>query len=205
MAQSDPHFEIPRHSPPYNYAVDKLNRLQTDLVVSARMWAMDEVGAAIAHQLNEPLTALLIYLHQIEQAGELVPMPVRDVVGKAVHEAERVCDTLERMRHDAETSVDTRSAVARGRDAIDAWARSTSRNGSISSQPPSHSVRDVHPLTPREREVAAQITAGASNKEGGRRLGISTRTFEAHRASIMRKLGTRNTADLVRTVLAEAK
>jgi DNA-binding NarL/FixJ family response regulator len=205
MAQSDLYSETRKHSPPYNYAVDKLNQLQTDLVVSARMWAMDEVGAAVAHQLNEPLTALLIYLHEIERAGERVPVPVREVVGKAVREAERACDILARMRHDAETSVDTQTAVARGRDAIDAWARSTMRNGNGSVQPPSPSLRDVHPLTPREREVAAQITAGASNKEGGRRLGISTRTFEAHRASIMRKLGTRNTADLVRTVLAEAK
>ena len=204
MAQSDPRFEIVKHSPPYNYAVDKLNRLQTDLVVSARLWAMDEVGAAVAHQLNEPLTALLIYLHEIERTAALLPMPVREAVGKAMHEVERACKILERVRHDAETSIDTQTAIARGRDAIDAWARSV-RDGNGSAQPPSPSFRDLHPLTPREREVTAQITAGASNKEGGRRLGISTRTFEAHRASIMRKLGTRNTADLVRTVLADAK
>ncbi|MEM8878774.1 MAG: LuxR C-terminal-related transcriptional regulator, partial [Pseudomonadota bacterium] len=57
-------------------------------------------------------------------------------------------------------------------------------------------------LTPREREVLAQITAGASNKEAGRTLGISPRTIEVHRARIMEKLGARNAADLVRIVLA---
>ena len=57
-------------------------------------------------------------------------------------------------------------------------------------------------LTPREREVLSLITSGASNKEAGRRLGISPRTVEVHRARIMEKLGARNAADLVRIVLS---
>jgi len=57
-------------------------------------------------------------------------------------------------------------------------------------------------LTPREREVLAQIAGGASNKEAGRRLGISPRTIEVHRARIMEKIGARNAADLVRIVLS---
>jgi FixJ family two-component response regulator len=57
-------------------------------------------------------------------------------------------------------------------------------------------------LTPRECEVLAAVTAGSSNKEIGRRLGISPRTVEVHRARIMEKLGARNAADLVRIVLA---
>jgi two-component system, LuxR family, response regulator FixJ len=59
----------------------------------------------------------------------------------------------------------------------------------------------VSQLTPREREVAALIADGASNKEAGRRLGISPRTVELHRAHIMEKLGARNAADLVRIAL----
>ncbi len=56
-------------------------------------------------------------------------------------------------------------------------------------------------LTPREREVLDYIAGGASNKEVGRRLGISPRTVEVHRARIMRKTGARNAADLVRIVM----
>jgi two-component system response regulator FixJ len=59
-------------------------------------------------------------------------------------------------------------------------------------------------LTRREQQVAALIAYGASNKEAGRRLGISPRTVELHRAHIMEKLGARNAADLVRIVLSRS-
>jgi FixJ family two-component response regulator len=64
-------------------------------------------------------------------------------------------------------------------------------------------LKRVQPLTSREREVLAELIAGASNKEAGRRLGVSPRTIEVHRAHIMEKLGARNAADLVRIALGE--
>jgi FixJ family two-component response regulator len=60
----------------------------------------------------------------------------------------------------------------------------------------------VDTLTPREREVLEAIVAGASNKVAGRKLRISPRTVEVHRARIMEKVGARNAADLVRIVLS---
>ena len=60
---------------------------------------------------------------------------------------------------------------------------------------------DQKPLTRREREVLSLISEGYSNKEGALRMNISPRTFESHRAEAMRKLGARNTADLVRLAL----
>ncbi len=56
-------------------------------------------------------------------------------------------------------------------------------------------------LTPRELEVPRLIATGASNTEVGRRLGIDPRTVEVRRARIVKKIGARNTADLVRIVL----
>ena len=53
-------------------------------------------------------------------------------------------------------------------------------------------------LTPRERDVFEKLITGASNKEVGRRLGISPRTIEIHRARIFKKLGVKSVADLVR-------
>jgi FixJ family two-component response regulator len=88
--------------------------------------------------------------------------------------------------------------VARLDEAIGAYARRHTQDAS--------SIATLHfpgrePLTRREREVLEQFTAGASNKEAGRTLGISPRTIEDHRANIMKKLGARNAADLVRIVM----
>jgi two-component system response regulator FixJ len=56
-------------------------------------------------------------------------------------------------------------------------------------------------LTARESDVVAVIAAGNTNKDTARQLGISPRTVELHRYRVVRKLGARNTADLVRIVL----
>lgn len=53
-------------------------------------------------------------------------------------------------------------------------------------------------LTNREREVLAQVARGLLNKEIAAQLGISVRTVEAHRDSLVRKLGIRSVAGLTR-------
>lgn len=61
------------------------------------------------------------------------------------------------------------------------------------------------PFTRREREVLARIAVGETNKEAARRLGLSSRTIEGYRASIMRKVGARNAAELLRRVLSNSR
>ena len=56
-------------------------------------------------------------------------------------------------------------------------------------------------LTMRELEVSGYIANGHTCKEIGRLLHISHRTVEAHRAKIMKKLGCRNTAELVSKII----
>lgn len=53
-------------------------------------------------------------------------------------------------------------------------------------------------LTAREREIFHLVVEGATSKEVAQRLEISVKTAENHRASILDKLGVRNTAELVR-------
>ena len=57
-------------------------------------------------------------------------------------------------------------------------------------------------LTPREREVAAQVMQGLTSKEIGKLLGISHRTVEIHRARLMRKYSAGTTAELVQKLIA---
>lgn len=99
-----------------------------------------------------------------------------------------------------EKPFDADTVVVRIREAIDATER-RQQPGQIDLVKMSFPGSDL--LTPREREVLAQIAAGASNKEAGRYLGISPRTIEVHRARIMEKLGAKNAADLVRIVLTD--
>jgi two-component system response regulator FixJ len=92
--------------------------------------------------------------------------------------------------------------VSRVRQAIDARER---RQENAASNPLAPNFPGGHLLTPRERQVLTQIAGGASNKETGRRLAISPRTVEVHRARIMEKLHARNAADLMRIVLADLR
>lgn len=96
-----------------------------------------------------------------------------------------------------EKPFDAETVVARLRDAL---KTSEERNRS-GEHIEDRNFPGRETLTPRERQVLGRITAGASNKEAGRELGISPRTIEVHRARIMEKLGARNAADLVRIVL----
>jgi two-component system, LuxR family, response regulator FixJ len=52
-------------------------------------------------------------------------------------------------------------------------------------------------LTAREREVFELVAAGEPNKAIARRLGISFRTVELHRAHIIEKLQAQSLSDLI--------
>ena len=53
-------------------------------------------------------------------------------------------------------------------------------------------------LTPREREVMTFVTAGLMNKQIAGEIGVSEITVKIHRGHVMRKMGARSLADLVR-------
>ena len=79
-----------------------------------------------------------------------------------------------------------KQAIARGRDLrLEAEQRSLAE-------------ARLAALSPREREVLALLVEGRMNKIIAAELGISAKTVEDHRASIMRKMQVRSVAELVR-------
>jgi FixJ family two-component response regulator len=146
---------------------------------------------------------VLLDLHLPDKSGAAVlkeldaysyPAPIFIVTGD--DDVESAVDAVKRGAFDYLVKpLDARSIVTRVGGAIAAFRKRHRHASGIDF--PGHGL-----LTPRERVVLTQIAEGASNKEVGRRLGISPRTVEVHRARIMEKIGARNAADLVRIVLS---
>jgi DNA-binding NarL/FixJ family response regulator len=170
---------------------------------AVRSRAADEAGAAIARQLNGPLTALLLYMNEIKQhSHQFSQAPanrhyLQQIVENALQQTERVCALVKQISDSQPTPVSDVVARQAG-DTQARHAEGARRPGRTFTQ-----EAGQKPLTRREREVLSLISEGCSNKQGALRMNISPRTFESHRAEAMRKLGARNTADLVRKALLQ--
>lgn len=75
------------------------------------------------------------------------------------------------------------------------------RRLTASPAPDDAPAAQLRALTPRERDVLARVAAGLTNKAIAAELGISRRTVEAHRESLMRKLEIHSVAGLTRFAL----
>ena len=64
--------------------------------------------------------------------------------------------------------------------------------------------RAMESLTAREREILGHIVDGHTNKWIALELGISQRTVENHRASILHKMAVRSTPELMRLVMSSS-
>ena len=180
------------------------NNLDLVQLSVARARATEEAEAAIVRQLNGPLTALLLYMTEIKQHSyQFSEAPgnrvyLQQVVDNAVQQLERVCSVVKQMSDKHQVSA-SESDRKQGRDGQGGRAK----EGACSPGVMFASESGNKPLTKREREVLSLISEGCSNKQGALRMNISPRTFESHRAEAMRKLGARNTADLVRKALLQ--
>ncbi|MCC8939299.1 helix-turn-helix transcriptional regulator [Bradyrhizobium sp. Arg68] len=165
-----------------------------------RLPPIEETGATVVRQLNGPVTALLLYMNELKQhSHQFAQAPgngvyLRQVIENALEQTERVSAMLKQISDlypnaipaaDLRPLRDERPARSRPPDVMFA------------------AEAGGKPLTRREREVLSLISDGYSNKQGALRMNISPRTFESHRAEAMRKLGARNTADLVRKALLQ--
>jgi DNA-binding CsgD family transcriptional regulator len=170
-------------------------------LTTAQDQAVAEAGAAIARQLNGPLTALLLYMGEIKlhsrelSRGQGDRSYLQQVVENALQQTERICALLKQIEN-----FDVAPAAAPRRN-VDKPLAGSHREEAGAARVMFSSEGGQKPLTKREFEVLSLISEGYSNKQGALQMQISPRTFESHRAEAMRKLGARNTAELVRAAL----
>jgi DNA-binding CsgD family transcriptional regulator len=157
----------------------------------------------MVRQLNGSLTALLIYIgesrehsHQFSEA-EGSRAYLQQVAENALQQTERLCALVRQIANPRDGLV----VMPRGSAGSGTPAGHAANDGARAAAAMFASEPGQKPLTKREREVLDLISEGHSNKQGALQMGISPRTFESHRAEAMRKLGARNTADLVRKAL----
>jgi FixJ family two-component response regulator len=97
-------------------------------------------------------------------------------------------------------AVDFLTKPFRDQDMLDAVAQAIERDRKRRDS--DKALAELHErfesLTPREREIMALVTAGLMNKQVAGELGLSEITVKIHRGHIMRKMGVRSLADLVR-------
>ncbi len=189
-------------------------------VIGEASSGVEAVSAAVALQPDVVVLDISMPggsgLHAVSELLERVPQ-IRILMLSVHDDLEYI---LESVRSGAHGYLRKDSTPAELRDAIttvrsgDAWfspqvARQLAealRNGTAPQEPIDRQVKPpqaVDVLTGREREILIHIAEGKTNKEIGAALGISTRTVEAHRDSLMRKLGIRTVAGLTRLALEQ--
>ena len=98
----------------------RMNELQADLIRLARVSALDEMGSALAHELNQPLTAILLYLQAVArefarakdaQHSEDADARANAILDKARREAQRASAIVQRVRNLVEKRGPERKAV----------------------------------------------------------------------------------------------
>jgi FixJ family two-component response regulator len=92
---------------------------------------------------------------------------------------------------------DPYAAVQRVRDAIELWS---TRNEKTSVAGFETKVPSDVRLTRRETEVLTQVVLGKCSKDIAKSLGIAKRTVDFFRMGLLRKLGAKNTRELVHIV-----
>jgi two-component system sensor kinase FixL len=79
----------------------RLHEVQADLIHVSRVSAMGELASALAHELNQPLTAISNYLlaaRQLIQRGPEHAERASDIIGKSIDQAMRAGQIIRQLR-----------------------------------------------------------------------------------------------------------
>jgi len=131
---------------------------------------------------------------QLQQALEqqASPLPIIFLTGRGDIPA-----TVQAMKHGATDfltkPVDDTELLAAIQESL-----ATDRQRRDAGAQRAHTAKCLATLTERERQVLEHIVAGRLNKQIAAELGTVEKTIKFHRANLMRKMGVRVVADLVK-------
>jgi DNA-binding NarL/FixJ family response regulator len=168
-------------------AVAQAIKLQPDIVImDMSMPDLNGLDAAVQIKLRLPDTEILMFTgHETDQLiREVFQAGVKSFISKseAHHYLIEAIESLSRHKPFFTSKVS---------EILFADILNRTKGTSGAKQPGQR-------LSGREREIVQLLAEGRSNKEVADKLGISVRTAETHRASILRKLSLDSIASLVR-------
>ena len=187
VLEADPGFEIVGEADTAAGAIALAAQAVPDVIL-VDINLPDESGLRVAEAIASTHPSMRLLMLSVHDDQEIV----RESVRLGAHGY---------VRKDT-TPADLRSAI-RAVHAGDAFfSPSVARSLAEALREKSSGARGVlEQLTQRERDVLVRIARGYANKEIASELGISVRTVESHRDSLMKKTGLRNVAALTRLAL----
>ncbi len=188
VLDADPNIEVVAEASNGRLAVDLAMQHRPDVIV-LDITMPEETGLKAAERLRDLLPTAKILLLSMHDQGEYV------------REGMRIGTNGYLLKDSAgeELRAAIRAVQAGGTFFSPAVVRKLTSVEPAPEVEPSAQQLDL--LTPRERDVLAGVARGLTNKAIAAELGISRRTVEAHRESLMRKLSIHSVAGLTRFAL----
>jgi DNA-binding NarL/FixJ family response regulator len=185
LLQERPEWEICGEAFSGRGAVELALQLQPEIAIIDLMMA-DLNGLETTRQIRKvsPRTEVLIFTmhHEEELVHDVLDAGARGYLLKTDVERHIVVAVETLLQHQPYFSAQISETV------LDGFLRFRRHgDGSLAAR-----------LTPREREIVQLLAEGHRNKIIGHKLGISIKTVETHRMTLMRKLGVKSIVELVR-------
>lgn len=187
VLEADPGFDVVGEAGTAAAALELVRERQPDVML-IDINLPDESGLRLTERLRALYEGLRLLILSVHDDPEIV----RESVRLGAHGY---------LRKDT-TPADLRAAV-RAVYAGDAYfSPSVARTLAAALRGRAPAASDLlQRLTQRERDVLTRVAGGLPNKEIAAELGISVRTVESHRDSLMKKTGCKNVAALTRLAL----
>lgn len=186
LLQERPEWEVCGEALSGRDAVELATRLQPEIAIVDLMMP-DLNGLETTRQIRKisPRTEVLIFTmhHDGELVHDVLGAGARGYLLKTDVERHIVAAVETLLRHQPYFSALISEAV------LDGFLRARSAGDGLPA---------ASRLTPREREIVQLLAEGHRNKSVAHKLGISIKTVETHRTTLMRKLGVKSIVELVR-------